>query len=158
MEYKTITRNHKLDEEINGLIKEGYKPIGGMSMVSVDNKIWMSQALVKTVKRKRKAFLKPNELEIAKYSGEEQLNLTGFYNYFESNNWMVGRNKMKDWKAAARNWHKRQQEYNKETATPQPKSEEQQKKDDLAVINKLGYESEEEYSRVEFAKMMEKLK
>lgn len=28
-----------------------------------------------------------------------------FYNYFESNGWLVGgRSKMKDWKAAARNW------------------------------------------------------
>jgi hypothetical protein len=28
-----------------------------------------------------------------------------FYNYFQSNGWLVGgRTKMKDWKAAARNW------------------------------------------------------
>ena len=28
-----------------------------------------------------------------------------FFNYFESNGWLVGgRSKMKDWKAAARNW------------------------------------------------------
>ena len=28
-----------------------------------------------------------------------------FFNYFESNGWLVGgRTKMKDWKAAARNW------------------------------------------------------
>ena len=27
-----------------------------------------------------------------------------FYNYYESNGWMVGRNKMKDWKAAVRKW------------------------------------------------------
>lgn len=27
-----------------------------------------------------------------------------FYDYYESNGWRVGRNKMKDWEAAARNW------------------------------------------------------
>lgn len=27
-----------------------------------------------------------------------------FYNYYESNGWMVGKNKMKNWEAAVRNW------------------------------------------------------
>jgi len=27
-----------------------------------------------------------------------------FYDHFESNGWMVGKNKMKKWEAAARNW------------------------------------------------------
>lgn len=31
-----------------------------------------------------------------------------FYNYYESNGWMVGRNKMKDWKAAVRTWERNQ--------------------------------------------------
>jgi hypothetical protein len=29
-----------------------------------------------------------------------------FMNYYESNGWMVGRTKMKDWKAALANWSK----------------------------------------------------
>lgn len=33
-----------------------------------------------------------------------------FFNFYESKGWMVGRNKMKDWKAALANWHKRNQE------------------------------------------------
>lgn len=36
-----------------------------------------------------------------------------FYNYFESNGWLVGgRSKMKDWKAAARNWMLNAQKFN----------------------------------------------
>lgn len=27
-----------------------------------------------------------------------------FFDFYESKNWMVGKNKMKDWKAAVRNW------------------------------------------------------
>jgi hypothetical protein len=27
-----------------------------------------------------------------------------FFNYYESNGWMVGKNKMKNWEAAVRNW------------------------------------------------------
>ena len=30
-----------------------------------------------------------------------------FFNYYESNGWKVGRNPMKCWKSAARNWLKR---------------------------------------------------
>lgn len=30
-----------------------------------------------------------------------------FFDYFESNGWRVGRNKMKDWRSAARNWKRR---------------------------------------------------
>lgn len=37
-----------------------------------------------------------------------------FYNHFESNGWLVGgKAKMKDWRAAARNWVKRSQNFSK---------------------------------------------
>ncbi len=37
--------------------------------------------------------------------GFEETEAQRFFNYYESNGWMVGgRSKMKDWKAAARNW------------------------------------------------------
>lgn len=39
------------------------------------------------------------------------INAYSWYSYYESNGWMVGRNKMKDWKACVRNWAAR--EYNK---------------------------------------------
>lgn len=33
-----------------------------------------------------------------------------FYNFYESNGWMVGKNHMKDWRAAVRTWEKREKE------------------------------------------------
>jgi hypothetical protein len=33
-----------------------------------------------------------------------------FINFYESKGWMVGKNKMKDWKAAIRTWVKPKQE------------------------------------------------
>jgi len=45
------------------------------------------------------------KLELCKTMAAEYLN------HYDSNGWKVGRNSMKDWKAAARNWHKRQKEY-----------------------------------------------
>ena len=35
-----------------------------------------------------------------------------FFDYYTANGWKVGRNSMKDWKAAARNWMRRAGEYN----------------------------------------------
>lgn len=36
-----------------------------------------------------------------------------FFNYYESNGWKVGRNPMKNWKAAANNWINNSSKYNK---------------------------------------------
>jgi hypothetical protein len=53
-------------------------------------------------------FLKPTLEETQIYFLEKnfpQIEAERFFNYFESNGWLVGgRTKMKDWKAAARNW------------------------------------------------------
>tara|TARA_B100000497_G_C7311874_1_gene209718 strand:- start:81 stop:518 length:438 start_codon:yes stop_codon:yes gene_type:complete len=45
-----------------------------------------------------------------------------FWNYYESNGWKAGKNKMKNWQASARNWIKRSNEFttNKTGAAKQP--------------------------------------
>ncbi|MAF36569.1 hypothetical protein CL622_05635 [archaeon] len=57
---------------------------------------------------KSKRFVKPSVQELNSYFIEKGINNTieaeKMFNYYESNGWQVGRNKMKDWKAAARNW------------------------------------------------------
>lgn len=40
-----------------------------------------------------------------------------FFNFYESKGWMIGRNKMKDWNAAARNWIKRNNDERQKTGT-----------------------------------------
>ena len=37
-----------------------------------------------------------------------------FFNYYESNGWMVGRSKMKNWKAAVKNWISNRKKYTNE--------------------------------------------
>ncbi len=49
----------------------------------------------------------PTLKEVVDFLGSETTG-TEFFDYYESNGWRVGRNPMKDWKAAARRW-KRQQ-------------------------------------------------
>lgn len=56
--------------------------------------------------KKGKTFCKPTVEEISKYCVEKNLkvDVQHFYDYYESNGWKVGKNKMKDWQATARNW------------------------------------------------------
>jgi uncharacterized protein YdaU (DUF1376 family) len=54
-----------------------------------------------------KKFIKPTAEELAGYASEIEFagfNPSKFLNHYDSNGWMVGRNKMKDWRAAVRNW------------------------------------------------------
>ncbi len=129
MEYTIICKRHitVLTAKVNELLKEGWEVAGGASY----GEYGYSQAMIKKKKRSPiKRFTPPTQLEVMDYSKTASLKLKGFYDYYESNNWKVGKNKMQDWKAAARNWSKRQQQFNpQETATPQPKTEAQQKQE-----------------------------
>lgn len=51
-------------------------------------------------------FTKPTLQEVRAYCIERgnDVDPERFINHYEANGWMVGRNKMKDWRAAVRNW------------------------------------------------------
>ena len=61
-------------------------------------------------KAKAKRFVKPTLDEVANYIQERKsfkiVDATRFYDYYSSNGWKVGKNPMKDWKAAVRTWEK----------------------------------------------------
>ena len=56
--------------------------------------------------QKNKRFCKPSVDDINKYLGDENIRIDAdrFYDFYESKNWMVGKNKMKCWKSSVRNW------------------------------------------------------
>ena len=58
---------------------------------------------------KRKRFEKPTIEEIKAYCKERNngINANAFYDFYESKDWYVGKNKMKDWKACVRTWEQR---------------------------------------------------
>ena len=57
---------------------------------------------------KRTHFIKPTKEEIEKYlitiKTDIPINADRFLDYYEAKGWLIGKNKMKDWKAAVRNW------------------------------------------------------
>lgn len=59
---------------------------------------------------KRKVFTKPNFQDVDVYMIERGVNnneeAKSFCDFYESKGWVVGKVKMKDWKAAVRNWLK----------------------------------------------------
>jgi tRNA splicing endonuclease len=57
-------------------------------------------------KRVRTIFQKPTIEELKNYIAEKKysVNAQKFYHHYESNGWMVGKNKMKKWKSAVVKW------------------------------------------------------
>ena len=80
---------------------------------------------------KAKRFVKPTINEIQDYCIERNNNVNAeqFFDYYESNGWKVGKNSMKDWKAAVRTWER--SEYRK------PNSKKNSKEDAINVVNNL---------------------
>ena len=55
-------------------------------------------------------FAPPSLDEVMSYCDQRgnKINAERFVDYYTANGWMVGRNKMKDWKAAVRSWEKKE--------------------------------------------------
>ncbi len=72
----------------------------------LEDRIISLEGEVKRLKPKRTRFEPPNMTELINYISENDLQVDAyaFKDFYESKNWMVGKNKMKDWKAAVRNW------------------------------------------------------
>lgn len=85
----------------------------------------------KSTTTKRKRFEKPTISDIEQYCIERNNNIDAsqFFDYYESNGWKVGKNSMKDWKAAVRTWER--SEYRK------PNSKKNSKEDAINVVNNL---------------------
>ena len=60
----------------------------------------------KSVREKRSVFTPPTLEEVKDYVSEKGYTIdpVKFWNFYESKGWMVGKNKMKKWKAAVANW------------------------------------------------------
>lgn len=64
--------------------------------------------------KKESRFAPPSLLEIQEYIKENSygVNAESLFDFYSSKGWMIGKNKMKDWKASVRTWERK----NKETS------------------------------------------
>jgi hypothetical protein len=65
---------------------------------------------------KSKRFVPPSLSDVREFVSEHEYNVDSqsFHDFYESKGWMVGKNKMKDWKAAVRQWNTRNNKDKKE--------------------------------------------
>ena len=63
-------------------------------------------------KEREGVFKKPTIEEIAEYCREKGYNIDAetFWNFYEAKGWMIGKNKMKNWRAACATWVKKRSE------------------------------------------------
>lgn len=62
--------------------------------------------------KKRYTFIPPTMEEVKAYCEERKNKVEPlkWYDFYESKGWMIGKNKMKDWKAAVRTWENNEKE------------------------------------------------
>lgn len=73
-------------------------------------------------KDKQKRFTSPSIQDVSTYCQERKNNVDAhkFVDYYTANGWKVGKNSMKDWKAAIRTWEKNNTNSNQPKATARP--------------------------------------
>ena len=78
--------------------------------VRQEKEIEIEKEIEKDIKVRR--FTPPTTTEVQQYCSESghYIDAEAFVDFYESKNWMVGKNKMKDWKSAVRNWERRDKE------------------------------------------------
>ena len=93
-------------EPNNNLAKTKPEPNGNVN----DNENVLKENTLKGVKEKR--FAPPTKAEVEEYCREKGYGVDAerFIDFYESKGWYVGKNKMKDWRAAVRNWSRSQRQ------------------------------------------------
>ena len=76
---------------------------------------------MKELLAKSKAFVPPTPFEVDAYCLDMKKGMVGheFCDFYESKGWMVGKNKMKSWEAAVRNWCKKDKPLQMPTESPE---------------------------------------
>lgn len=93
---------------------EAKKAVNDTVNVNVNDTVTVNDILLeKETKEREKRFSPPSLSEVQKFIVEKKyqfVNAESFWNFYESKNWYVGKNKMKDWKKALGGWEAREKE------------------------------------------------
>ena len=82
---------------------------------------------------KKKGFTKPCVEEVKAYCQERNngIDANSFVDYYESKGWLIGKNHMKDWKAAVRTWENRRKGEANGNVGRVPRADEEQRNKEL---------------------------
>ena len=104
--YKVVTNHHQSSDETSPAVVMKHHQSGdetspnNKDIINIDNKPILKGDNTK------KRFKKPTIDEVKSYIKEKgwSVDAERWYAHYEANGWMVGRSKMKDWKAAIKTW------------------------------------------------------
>lgn len=103
-----ISRNRDIDfpKTGNGFPENG-TPIPDINTIPPDNNIIINNNILSAPQREA-GFVKPTVEQVEKYAKEKgyTFDAEAFVAYYDSNGWMVGKQKMKNWKAACVTWQR----------------------------------------------------
>jgi hypothetical protein len=109
---RKIGANSNVD--LKSLISAGFIEVQGVAQDASKALVSEEERRGETEKSKVDSrFTPPTREDVNNFAIEKNLNLVGFYDYYESNGWRVGKNKMKKWQSAATGWSSRQSNYSK---------------------------------------------
>lgn len=96
------------DNQMETEIRLGKDRLDKVSIYYGDAKPSPAPPSIEKPVEKSKKFVKPTVEQVRDYCQERQngVNPEKFVDYYDSNGWKVGKNPMKDWKAAVRTWEK----------------------------------------------------
>lgn len=97
-------RQYKSDD-INARVKR-YREKNETLQVTLENR---TEQIQNRIKEKGKVFSPPSIEEIKSFCKERnnKVNPQQFFDFYTAKNWMIGKNKMKNWQAAVRTWEVR---------------------------------------------------
>ena len=110
---KTLKKHKIIETKRKGIPAKQYFKINEQQVLQILNNLSAKNSTTinknKEIKIINKYFKKPSILEVKNYCNERQnqIDEESFINFYDSKGWMVGKNKMKDWKAAIRTWEMR---------------------------------------------------
>lgn len=139
-------------KENNYIQKDRYQPSKYLQMYNLDTiciqnvdtgKDSIGKISIDNIKENiKEKFKKPTLEEVESYCKERNNNVDPerFIDFYESKDWMIGKNKMKDWKACIRTWENKTKEkipnwFNKQNEIKKATKEEQEEID--KILNEI---------------------
>ena len=110
---KTLKKHQIIDVKRMGIPAKNFYKINEQLVMQLLNNLSSDKVTTfnnnKLIRNNNKYFKEPKILEIENYCKERNNNIDAkaFFNFYESKGWVVGKAKMKDWKAAVRTWETR---------------------------------------------------
>jgi DNA-binding transcriptional MocR family regulator len=109
-EQNRIRKQKERERKQIAMSRDGHVTVTQCHATDIDKEI--DKDIDKDIKVRR--FTPPTPEEVQQYCSESghYIDADAFVDFYESKSWMVGKNKMKDWKSAVRNWERRDKEKN----------------------------------------------